>query len=171
MNDKKRIMEAVFFAATKHQDQRRKSEGDIPYVNHVLQVGNILAEDGQTTDVIIAGILHDVVEDTDCTFEELEAKFGANICGIVREVSDDKSLSKAERKQMQIDKAPYKSVGAKAIKIADKLANLGDLKANPPVDWSAERCEEYFVWSQKVIDALRGSHPSLEQLFDETLNK
>ncbi len=165
----KLLLKALSFAAHKHRDQRRKDVDASPYINHPISLAGILCNEAHVTDVnvICGALLHDTVEDTDTTPEELEAEFGTAIRDIVMDVTDDKSLSKAERKQLQIDHAAHASDQAKLVKLADKITNLRDVANNPPPAWSHQRCQEYFDWARKVIDQVRGVHPGLEKIFDE----
>ena len=111
--------------------------------------------------------LHDVIEDTKITFEEIESEFGSKIANIVLECSDDKNLPKAERKRLQIVHAKTISDEAKLVKLADKLANFGDIVINPPKQWDTERKQAYFNWGKEVVDAgLRGVNPMLDSIFD-----
>src|SRR5580658_1139314 len=156
------ILKAAAFAATKHRDQRRKDEAASPYINHPIALANILANEGGVLDpvVIVAALLHDTIEDTETTLEELRAEFGAQVAGIVMEVTDDKSLAKAERKRLQIEHAAHISESAKLVKLADKIANLRDMKSSPPADWPLDRRREYFDWAKQVVDGMGDvSHP------------
>jgi len=163
------IINAAAFAADKHRDQTRKDAESSPYINHPIAVANVLADAGGVTDPVIlcAALLHDTVEDTETTVEELQEKFGQKIAAIVAEVTDDKSLEKQVRKELQVQHAPHISDEAKLVKLADKICNLRDILASPPADWSAERKREYFAWAARVVDGLRGVHPKLEAVFDE----
>lgn len=160
---------AVAFAADKHRKQRRKDVDASPYINHPITLANVLANEGGIDDLttLCAAILHDTVEDTETTAEELEAEFGAKIASVVMEVTDDKSLEKHVRKQRQIEHAPHISTEAKLVKLADKISNLRDILASPPADWSGQRKREYFEWARKVVDGVRGVNPGLEAVFDE----
>ncbi|PLY04964.1 MAG: phosphohydrolase [Desulfuromonas sp.] len=164
--DTAKILRATLFAAEKHSSQRRK-DGVSPYINHPLELANLLANDAGivNTDVICAALLHDTIEDTETTAAELEALFGAQVTAIVLEVTDDKSLPKLVRKQQQIEAAPDLSHAAKLVKLADKICNLRDLLTAPPRDWSVVRKLEYFDWAAAVVAGLRGTHPVLEALF------
>jgi len=164
-----RLLAAIAFAAQKHRDQRRKDPVASPYINHPIALANVLANEAGIDDerVLMAAVLHDTLEDTDTTEQELVREFGREITDIVMEVSDDKSLPQAERKHLQVEHAGTLSRRAKLVKLADKICNLRDAAATPPADWSLERCQEYFDWAKSVIDGLRGSHPTLEHLFDE----
>ena len=120
-------------------------------------------------DVLIAAILHDTVEDTDTTPQEILKLFGERVMSIVLEVTDDKSLPKKERKRLQIEHAPHLSPGAKAVKLADKISNIKDVTNNPPADWDKARKIKYLDWGEKVVEGLRGANGPLEQLFDEVV--
>jgi guanosine-3',5'-bis(diphosphate) 3'-pyrophosphohydrolase len=163
------IVKAAQFAAEKHKNQRRKDADASPYINHPLALASVLAVEGgvETPEVICAALLHDTVEDTETSAEELAAIFGGKVTGIVLEVTDDKSLVKAVRKEEQVRHAPHISPEAKLVKLADKICNLRDILASPPADWSADRKREYFDWAARVVAGLRGVHPALEAVFDE----
>jgi len=162
------LMKAAHFAAIKHTDQRRKGERQEPYFNHLSDVAQILAEhtNGEDPILVAAGLLHDSLEDTDTTYDELVNEFGVEIADLVREVTDDKSLPKPERKRLQISNAPHKSPRAKMIKIADKISNIKTIKTSPPADWSEERKQEYFKWAKQVVDGCKGIKASLDKTFD-----
>lgn len=162
------LLNATAFAADKHRLQRRKDAEASPYINHPIALANLLATEGHVQDetVLIAALLHDTVEDTQTTFEELEKLFGRDVAGIVREVTDDKSLPKDERKRLQVEHAGTASREAKLVKVADKICNLRDISASPPEGWSTERKREYFDWANRVVNKLRGVNSRLEQLFD-----
>lgn len=163
------ILKAAEFAADRHRNQRRKDAEASPYINHPISLANVLANEGAVTDpvVLCAALLHDTIEDTNTTAEELTAAFGQSITDVVLEVTDDKNLDKAVRKQLQIEHARHASKQAKLVKLADKICNLRDIAATPPADWSTERKAEYFDWARSVIEGVRGVHPHLEAVFDE----
>ncbi|TRY65428.1 hypothetical protein DNTS_021898 [Danionella cerebrum] len=159
------LLEAVNFAAEKHRNQRRKDPEATPYINHPIGVARILSHEGDVTDIEVlqAALLHDTVEDTDTTIEELQTVFGSTVARIVQEVTDDRSLPKAERKRLQEEHAPHRSHQAKLVKLADKLYNLRDLNRCTPAGWSAERVQEYFEWASRVVKGLRGTNAALEE--------
>ncbi len=173
MNNTAKLLQAVRFAAVKHISQKRKGNDDAPYINHPLEVANLLANVGKVEDydVLIAALLHDTVEDTETTKEEISEMFGENVANMVSEVTDDKSLPKAERKQKQIEHAPHLSFGAKHIKLGDKISNIRDVLENPPDGWSDERRREYVEWGEKVVGGLRGTNENLEKHFDDLVEK
>lgn len=157
------------FAADKHRNQRRKDTEASPYINHPIAVAELLANEAGVLDVqvLIAAILHDTVEDTQTTHAELTALFGTRVSSIVAEVTDDKSLPKAQRKRLQIEHARTASAGAQLVKLADKIVNLRDLATRPPASWSGERRRQYFDWAKDVADTMRERHPRLTALFDQ----
>ncbi|SDB64643.1 HD domain-containing protein [Belnapia rosea] len=166
------ILRAASFAARVHAAHRRKGDAAEPYVNHVLEVAEILAAQGAPSAAIIAGLLHDTVEDSDAdpvptTLADLEAAFGAEIAGIVAEVSDDKSLPKEVRKGLQIRHAARASAAARQVKLADKIANLRTILASPPAGWDHARRLEYVGWAGRVAAGAKGVNPGLDMLFDE----
>lgn len=162
------LMTALRFAAEKHRTQRRKDSEASPYINHVIEVAYLLATTGGVTDVELlhAAILHDTVEDTDTTPEEIEKHFGAAVKLLVQEVTDDKNLPKAERKRLQVEHAPSLSERAKMLKLADKISNITDLTRAVPEGWSLQRCQQYIDWGQQVVAGCRGVNAELEGLFD-----
>lgn len=161
------VLRAAEFAARHHRDQRRKGEGRRPYVNHCIQVAELLTRVADVDDVVLlmGALLHDAVEDTEATEADLRAEFGDAVADLVMEVTDDKSLPKAERKRLQVASAGKKSGRARLLKIADKISNVRDLLHDPPA-WPAERCLEYVTWSRRVVDPMRGVNMALEAHFD-----
>lgn len=167
--DVSNVLRAALFAAEKHKNQRRKDADASPYINHPIALANVLATEGGVTDtdVLCAALLHDTIEDTETTADELRENFGDAVTDIVLEVTDDKSLPKAERKRLQIEYAAHASPQAKLVKLADKICNLRDILASPPADWSVARKQEYFDWSVKVVAGVRDVHPGLALVFDQ----
>ncbi|XP_072173916.1 guanosine-3',5'-bis(diphosphate) 3'-pyrophosphohydrolase MESH1-like isoform X1 [Diadema setosum] len=167
------LVECADFAARKHKDQRRKNAAATPYINHPIGVARILAKEADVTDLatLQAALLHDTVEDTDTTFDEIEKLFGKEVRDIVADVTDDKSLPKMERKRRQVEHASHCSPKAKLVKLADKLYNLRDLDREVPQGWTQERAQEYFQWASQVVQGLRGSSQALERRLDELFKK
>jgi GTP diphosphokinase / guanosine-3',5'-bis(diphosphate) 3'-diphosphatase len=153
------LLKALAFAAHKHRDQRRKDPEASPYINHPIALADVLVNEGGVTDVevLCAALLHDTVEDTATTPEELEAAFGKRVARIVAEVTDDKALPKAERKRLQVEHAGELSPEAKLVKLADKICNLRDVAERAPPSWDLARRREYFDWAKRVVDGLRGA--------------
>jgi len=162
------LVDALAFAAYKHRLQRRKDPEASPYINHPIALAHVLVGAGVTNPKILAAaVLHDTIEDTETTYEELRERFGKTVAGVVREVSDDKTLPKAERKRLQIEHAADLSRRARLVKLADKICNVRDVAANPPHDWPLVRRREYFDWAKAVVDRIRGTNKKLETAFDE----
>jgi guanosine-3',5'-bis(diphosphate) 3'-pyrophosphohydrolase len=168
-NDIIQISRALDFAARKHVSQRRKGVAQEPYINHLAEVALLLAEatEGEDTGLVVAGLLHDCIEDQGVRAEDLVELFGKDVASLVEEVTDDKSLPKAERKQLQVDDTPHRSDRAKMLKMADKTANLRALAVSPPREWEPERKREYFAWAKNVVAGCRGVNAFLEAKFDE----
>ncbi|MGK0360984.1 MAG: (p)ppGpp synthase/HD superfamily hydrolase [Bradymonadia bacterium] len=161
------VLRAAYFAARHHVDQRRKGDRRRPYINHCVQVAEMLARVADVDDAILfaGALLHDVIEDTSATEADVRAAFGDAVADLVMEVTDDKSLCKAERKRMQIATAGKKSGRARLLKIADKISNVRDLVTDAP-DWPAERCLQYVMWSRDVVAPMRGVNADIEAAFD-----
>src|SRR5262245_56279274 len=158
------ILRAIDFAARKHRDQRRKDEEASPYINHPISVSLLLAEIGGIADaeVLSAAILHDTLEDTATSSEELGARFGIRIRNLVEEVTDDKRLPKAKRKELQIAHATQLSPDAVLIKLGDKISNVLDVTHSPPADWNIERRREYLDWAASVVNNCSRVNSALE---------
>jgi (p)ppGpp synthase/HD superfamily hydrolase len=171
--DAQRILAAALFAAKKHARQKRKGEDGEPYVNHLIEVAELIAgsSDALDTELVIAGLLHDTVEDAGVSMQELEERFGRDVAGLVAEVTDDKSLPKETRKMLQVQNAPLKSERAQTLKLADKISNLRSLLASPPAGWSLERKLQYFEWAKAVVDGLTSPNRLLKAEFDKTYSQ
>jgi (p)ppGpp synthase/HD superfamily hydrolase len=173
VTDLSNIIAAATFAAEKHKDQKRKGSDGEPYINHPLEVAALLIDVGgiEESEIIVAALLHDTVEDCGVSFAEIDEMFGPKVGGFVRELTDDTSLPKTEQKRLQVEHAPHLSHGAKQIKLADKISNIEDLVEDPPADWSVERRRDYVLWGQGVVAGLRGANPALELRFDAAAAK
>ncbi|MDB9801209.1 HD domain-containing protein [Flavobacteriaceae bacterium] len=157
------LLHAIDYAAEMHRNQRRKNVQKYPYINHPLRVAYRLSECGVSDiNVLVGAILHDAVEDTDATLEDVKKLFGQSVCDLVEEVSDDKSLPKAERKRLQIEHIKNASDGAKLIKLSDKFHNLSSFMDGCPIGWSAIDVQGYFVWSMQVVKGCKGVNKQLE---------
>jgi guanosine-3',5'-bis(diphosphate) 3'-pyrophosphohydrolase len=167
--DSRLLIDALAFAALKHRDQRRKDPEASPYINHPIALSRVLSIEAGLDDakLLAAAVLHDTLEDTQTTFEELRERFGKAVATVVREVSDDRTLAKAERKRLQIEHAEHLSRRARLVKLADKICNVRDVADHPPAKWDLTRRREYFEWAKAVVDQMRGIHPALEKQFDE----
>lgn len=168
MKDWIMVLKAADAAARWHVHQRRKGTAQEPYVNHLLEVATLVAEatEGKDPNLVIAALLHDAIEDCEVPHEMIAKTFGSDVANLVAEVTDDKSLTKSERKQRQVDDAHEKSARAKILKLADKTSNLRALASSPAPDWSVRRKMEYIEWAHKVVQGLRPVHAALEEKFD-----
>jgi len=166
--DPVRILDATLFAARAHSGQLRKGAAAEPYVNHVIEVAALLADHGAPIDIVVAGLLHDTVEDTAITEADLVTNFGADVAAIVMEATDDKTLPKEVRKGLQVTHASAHSSAGKMVKLADKIANLRAIAESPPVSWDHARQVEYVGWAGRVAGGLKGASATLDALFDTT---
>ena len=162
-SDARRLLGALRFAAERHRDARRKGETAAPYINHPIAVADQLAAHGLGDDVelLMAAVLHDVIEDTDATYEDVQRQFGGRVAGIVQDVSDDKSLDREARRRLVVDTIARKSREARLIKLSDLIANVHDVIHHPP-RWTLERKLEYLRWAERVAAAVSGTHAGLE---------
>ena len=167
------LLAAAQFASEKHARQKRKGAEGAPYINHLLEVASLVAQaiDQPDTNLIMAALLHDTVEDTATAPEELLSRFGPDVAHLVAEVTDDKSLPKQERKRLQEEHAPHKSPRAQTLKLADKISNLRGILYSPPADWDYARKKEYFAWAKRVVDGFAVPNPRLKAEFEKTLSK
>ena len=159
-----KLTKAINFAAIKHRDQRRKDEFATPYINHPIEVMNLLAQAGVTdVDILCAAVLHDTIEDTQTTVYELLAEFGENVTTMVRECTDDKLLPKIQRKKLQIEHVEGASVGAKLVKLGDKISNMSGLKTHPPKSWTEAEITGYVIWCYAVYMGMKGINEQLDK--------
>ena len=167
------ILKAAHFSAQKHSTQRRKDENASPYINHPISVALAIAQIGGVDDpeILAAALLHDTLEDTETTPEELEAEFGKKVCEYVLDVSDDKTLPPDERKRRQIEHAKQISKGAALIKLGDKISNVTDVINSPPEDWDINRRKEYLDWAEKVIENCPKVNDRMENKFQEIIKQ
>jgi len=161
------VTRAADFAARAHVAQHRKGLAEEPYVNHLTEVAALLAEatGGSDAGLLAAAYLHDTLEDTATLYEDIVARFGEDVAKLVAEVTDDKSLPKAERKRLQVEKVTQKSARAQLLKIADKTSNVRALVTSPPAGWSKARLMEYIDWAEAVVSQIRGRNDVLDSAF------
>ena len=162
------VLKAADAAARWHMHQRRKGEAQEPYINHLLEVAQLVAEatGGRDPNLVIAALLHDAIEDCGVSRDEIAATFGEDVAALVVGVTDDKNLKQEVRKKLQVDGAAHQPRRAKLLKLADKTSNLRSMSASPPANWSLERKLDYLAWARAVAHGLRGVNPWLEGRFD-----
>jgi GTP diphosphokinase / guanosine-3',5'-bis(diphosphate) 3'-diphosphatase len=167
------VLDAARFAAEKHANQKRKGVTGEPYINHLIEVAQLVSTAVPEPDIhlLMAALLHDSIEDVGVTAAELAERFGPDVSALVVEMTDDKSLPKAERKRLQIEHAPKLTVRAQTIKLADKISNLRSILSSPPADWDYERKRQYFEWGKRVVDALSAPNPVLKAEFERAYQR
>jgi (p)ppGpp synthase/HD superfamily hydrolase len=171
-----RIERAIRLALSAHAGQIRKADPHVPYATHPLHVAIMVQEAGGGEDSIIGALLHDLLEDTDVTTEDLDEEFGRGVSTIVQEVSEDKSLTWRERKARMVERLRSASKEACMVAAADKIHNLETLvdahqRFGPSV-WHAFRGkpEETIRFNEEVFDAIRGRIPTeMEAAFTRAL--
>ncbi len=163
----KTLMIAATYAAEKHSKQRRMNKTKEPYINHCLEVCNLVtrATEGTNLNLSIGALLHDVIEDTSGTYEEISALFGKEVAILVSEVTDDKSLPKEVRKELQVEHMSSISDNAKLLKIADKISNIRELVNDPPTIWGEARVIEYYKWAHRVVSPYLYMNEFLERQY------
>ena len=153
MNDL--ISRAERFARVRHEGQFRKGKAQEPYTIHLEEVAALVGRWSGSERAIAAAWLHDTVEDCPPTsLTELETLFSKEVADIVAELTDNKTLPKASRKEQQIINAPRKSDEASLVKLADKTSNIGAIANSPPNGWSLDRRLEYIAWANTVVGNL-----------------
>jgi len=164
------LLDALRFAADHHQYQRRGGYDPLPYINHLIKVTDTLVQVGQESDrdLLLAAVLHDVVEDTEVTVDDLSRRFGAKVAQTVEELTDDMSLSYEERKRLQVERATFLSENARKIRIVDKASNIRDIFSYP-VEWPLSKKEAYVENAQAIVDQIRGGNPRLDAYFEEAV--
>lgn len=166
------LLETINYACEMHRTQRRKNADKDPYINHPVEVATMISTIGKCDDLVTlqAAILHDVVEDTSATIEDIANKFGNEVADVVMQVTDDKSLSKWERKRIQIELGKTMRHEAKVVRLADKLSNLSSLANNPPTTWSLDVILGYYIWCYEVVKLIRETNEQLENELDIIFN-
>ncbi|NRB46338.1 MAG: HD domain-containing protein [Saprospiraceae bacterium] len=162
--------EALTFAAEQHKYQRRGGYDPLPYINHLIKVSTAIIQIGneENPDIILASILHDIIEDSDTSHQDLKERFGVKVADIVMELTDDMALPYQERKALQIKGAQQLSAAARKIRIADKASNIQDIFTYP-LDWKEEKKIAYLENSLNIVDQIRGTHAALEAWFDQSV--
>lgn len=169
-----RIIAAAAYAARYHHGQHGKEGEEPPYIEHPIAVADLLANEVELElgaafemeDLLVAALLHDVIEKGHANTQELAQRFGKRVCEIVLELSDEPELSESERRAAQVEHAGALSPLARRLKLADKICNLRAIAKSPPKGWSLEKRQAYFDWGRDVVDRLRGTEAGLEKLFD-----
>lgn len=165
------FFDALSFAANRHQFDKTKT--DEPYIDHLINVCRLLYNVAETSDpaIMTAAALHDILEKTHTKADEINTRFGEEVCNIVLELTNDQHLNEQEKWLQQLHAVNNLSQKAKLIKLADKIANTEAIIAHPPQGWDIKRRIIYLEWTEKIIEALRGTNEKLESHFDKTMQK
>jgi (p)ppGpp synthase/HD superfamily hydrolase len=165
------VSRAADFAARAHVDQHRKGLAQEPYVNHLAEVAGLLAQAtmGADATLVAVGWLHDTVEDTPVTMEDLDEAFGTEIARLVGELTDNKSLPKLDRKRLQVERMGVSSPRAQLVKFADKTSNIRALVRTPPAGWDRARLVDYVDWGEAVIARATVRDTFLETVFRDAV--
>lgn len=148
--------EAFEFARKAHGEQQRKYNEEL-YIEHPKRVAEIVKTVPHTTEMICAAYLHDVVEDTPVSIEDIQRKFGRNIASLVNELTDEYEkknyphLNRRQRKQKEVERQANISPEAKTIKLADVIDNTRDILENDP-----GFARKYIREMEALIRALQG---------------
>jgi len=165
MSNRAIVFEALDFAARRHRDQRRKGPGGAPYVNHLIEVVRLLSVVAGVEDpeVLAAGALHDVLEDTKTQPEELTEHFGSRVTNLVRSLTDDRTLSRETRRAITLKHLSIAEEIVRLIKLADLTSNVAEL----PSDWDHERRQTYLDWSARAAQLCFGQSEALDRLYQQ----
>ncbi|MAA72027.1 MAG: phosphohydrolase [Bermanella sp.] len=165
MSSHKLLIRSLELASKNHAQQKRKSDGS-PYINHLIEVTALLTDIAEIDDAdeLSAAILHDILEDTDVTRDELYETCGNRVLELVKALSDDKSLSLEERREETLRVLPNKPTAVKRIKLADLCSNASAI----PSAWTLKRQTEYFQWLDQVAEICKVSS---QPLYSEYLRR
>jgi len=160
------VLKAYEYASIKHINDFR-ADGVTPYIKHPMDVALMVdCAPMATVDMVAAAILHDVVEDTDTTIDDIELSFGKVIASYVKELTYPANLP--DRREHIIDSVKFLSEGAKLIKLADITCNLCDLSES---GWSDKKKKTYMEYLRRMRLALVGTDALTEEMFDLTYEK
>lgn len=165
----RRLAKALAFASVAHRNHRRKGASQEPYINHLIEVLDLVASvESEDMDVLVAAVLHDVLEDTQTGYNDLAAAFGERVARMVQENSDDMTLPKPERGRARLAAMRKKSREARLVKFSDIISNLRAIATSPPAGWSNDRRLGYLNSCRNLVDAGRGANAEIERIFDDT---
>lgn len=169
MTDTELYAKARDFAAKKHAGQLRKGANREPYITHPIEVAKLVSEatGGNDEILIAAAVLHDTIEDTDTSYDDLREEFNSEIADLVAEVTDDTRLPSDVRKAKQAADMPKKSDRAKMIKMADKISNLRSIRESPPAAWTDDKKRSYIKTASNVVAGARDANCKLADQFDQ----
>jgi GTP diphosphokinase / guanosine-3',5'-bis(diphosphate) 3'-diphosphatase len=149
--NQQKLVNMIRFVEERHFGQKRKSY-DLDFTYHLYEIMLILSNAGVTDkDILMAGLGHDLIEDTDTTQDEIRKQFGDKVTNIILDCTDDRTTKKKDRKLHQIKIASQLDINSRLVKLADKISNLQSLLIAPPKKWDSQRLYGYILWSRKVV--------------------
>jgi (p)ppGpp synthase/HD superfamily hydrolase len=152
------MMEALLFAQACHQGQRRKYGGG-DYINHPIEVAEIVMSVPHTPEMIAAAYLHDVVEDCGVTREEIAKRFGGDVAKLVHWLTDPPYIgNRASRKKRIADRLARAPYAAQTIKLADMISNTPSIAQNDP-----KFAPTYLAEKAYLLSVMTGGSPTLRQ--------
>jgi len=165
------VSRAANFALMAHVDARRKDSGE-PYANHLAEVAahcaSVQPEDGE---LVAAAWLHDVVEETAFTIEDIATLFGAPVAALVADVTDPDGLKGKARRERQVTHTMNCGPRVKLLKLADKISNVEELIGLPEERFDLPGNDRYLKWARRVVAVCRGVAPDLEARFDRAAER
>ncbi|MBK1838536.1 bifunctional (p)ppGpp synthetase/guanosine-3',5'-bis(diphosphate) 3'-pyrophosphohydrolase [Azospirillum sp. YIM B02556] len=170
--DKQVIVAALRYAAALHDGTYRPDRARTPFVSHLSETAELVAQAGGSPAEVAAAWLHDAVEDGLTTVEDLAQRFGREVADLVAAVSDapeDVGRAIAERKAIQAERLAAAPEGAKRIKLAEQISILKALAVERPLSWSVERAEDYVEGSRLVAAACAAASPLLAERYAAAL--
>jgi (p)ppGpp synthase/HD superfamily hydrolase len=169
-----KIEKCKYLAIARHAGQCRPNQSREPKINHIEEVAQLVKESGGNQDEVAAAWLHDIVEDTDTTTDEIEELFGDEIAQLVDGLTDPpefSSLPLGVRKHQQAQRLLSKSDGVRRVKLCDQISNVHSVINDPPKDWDNKKCLEYIEGAKKIADVCYGVSDYLDALFKEAYLK
>ena len=165
------LMCAEAFARKRHVGQHRNNKVGDSKIDHLTEVASLVQRVGGSDDAIAAAWLHDILEGTQTTREEILERFGERVCRLVEALTDDAELTLIpnilERKSLQAKKFENVDAIVHLVKVADQLSNIRSVKEDPPVDWDTLNCMQYMEGAMLVVMACKKAPVELLRQFQE----
>ena len=169
-----KIEESRNLAIARHAGQCRPNHSREPKINHIEEVAQLVKESGGNQDEVAAAWLHDIIEDTNTTIEEIDELFGLEIAQLVDGLTDPPEFSSLPldvRKHQQAQRLLSKSKGVRRVKLCDQISNVHSVINDPPLDWDNQKCLAYIEGAKKITDVCYGVSDYLDALFKEIYKK
>jgi len=170
MKETNTLYDKALTFAEKHHSGQMRDDGATPYIEHPKKVAKILREVAGVTDesILSAGLLHDMIEDSEVSYDDLEKAFGVRIAGLVAELTNDKRLPKQLSREDLIRRLPGMSQEAALIKLADIYSNAQDMGS---ADWTEERKAKYLVYLRRIVETISKSKPTLSPKLEKSISE